>query len=154
MEEIKDYDVLILDDIQSLSGRERAQNEVLNILDAFIRRDKQVIITARRYPKYLRVLLEDGLLSRFMGGVTIEILYPNFDTRKDIIERIVIEKCLRLSEFDFIVLAKATHGWTVRELEGLLNYLEVQIQMGKNLSDNDLKEVASCFMEIKKAFIN
>jgi chromosomal replication initiator protein len=112
-------DLLIIDDIQFLSGREKTQNEFFHIFNALYQLNKQIVISSDRPPKAIPTL-EERLRSRFEGGMITDISRPNFETRVAILESKITEK-------GFIMDIPAIHfiaqniTQNIRELEGALN---------------------------------
>ena len=86
-----DLDVLILDDIQFLSGKEKAQEEFFHVFESLNQFNKQVILSSDRPPKSISTL-EDRLRSRFEGGMIVDVEKPDFETRLAIIEQKLYEK--------------------------------------------------------------
>ncbi len=112
-------DLLIIDDVQFLSGREKTQHEFFNIFNTLYQRDKQIVISSDRPPKSISTL-EDRLRSRFEGGMIADINKPNFEIRFAILESKAIEKKLSFPEETLRYIAEnITHN--IRELEGALN---------------------------------
>ena len=112
-------DVLIIDDIQFLAGKEKTQEEFFHTFNALYEKNKQIILSSDRPPKSIATL-EERLRSRFEGGMIADIGYPDFETRIAILKTKGGERGLALSEeiYEFI----ATHIQTnIRELEGALN---------------------------------
>lgn len=72
-------DILLIDDIQFLEGKEATINEFFNTFEALIARNKQIIITSDRSPEQLK--LDDRIKSRFMWGITADIQAPDYETR-------------------------------------------------------------------------
>jgi chromosomal replication initiator protein len=72
-------DILLIDDIQFLEGKEATINEFFNTFEALIARNKQIIITSDRSPEQSK--LDDRIKSRFMWGITADIQAPDYETR-------------------------------------------------------------------------
>lgn len=123
VDKFKEYyqqmDLLIIDDIQFLSGREKTQNEFFHIFNALYQLNKQIVISSDRPPKAIPTL-EERLRSRFEGGMITDISRPNFETRVAILESKIAEK-------SFLIDVPALHfiaqniTQNIRELEGALN---------------------------------
>jgi len=123
IDKFKEYyqqmDLLIIDDIQFLSGREKTQNEFFHIFNSLYQLNKQIVISSDRPPKAIPTL-EERLRSRFEGGMITDISRPNFETRVAILESKITEK-------GFIIDAPAIRfiaeniTQNIRELEGALN---------------------------------
>ena len=112
-------DLLIIDDVQFLSGREKTQHEFFNIFNTLYQRDKQIVISSDRPPKLISTL-QDRLRSRFEGGMIADIGRPGFETRLAILESKALEKKLTLPRETLEYIAQnITHN--IRELEGALN---------------------------------
>lgn len=112
-------DLLIIDDIQFLSGREKTQQEFFHIFNALYQINKQIIISSDRPPKSIQTL-EDRLRSRFEGGMITDISHPNTETRTAILKRKIAEKNITLDD-DAISFIAENITQNIRELEGALN---------------------------------
>lgn len=112
-------DLLIIDDVQFLSGKEKTQYEFFNIFNTLYQSNKQIVISSDRPPKAIATL-EDRLRSRFEGGMIADINRPDFETRMAILTSKAAQKNFYLSEE---VAQYITENITdnVRELEGALN---------------------------------
>ena len=119
-------DVLILDDIQFLSGKEKSQEEFFHVFEALNQLNKQVILSSDRPPKSISTL-EDRLRSRFEGGMIVDVEKPDFETRLAIIEQKLYEKNFKLNKEVSEYLAKNIYH-NIRELEGALNKIIVTFQ--------------------------
>ena len=112
-------DLLIIDDVQFLSGREKTQHEFFNIFNALYQKDKQIVISSDRPPKSISTL-EDRLRSRFEGGMIADISKPNFEVRLAILQSKALEKKASFPEETLRYIAEnITHN--IRKLEGALN---------------------------------
>jgi chromosomal replication initiator protein len=119
-------DVLILDDIQFLSGKEKAQEEFFHVFESLNQVGKQVILSSDRPPKSIATL-EDRLRSRFEGGMIVDVEKPDFETRLAIIDQKLHEKNFKLNKEVSEYLAKNIYH-NIRELEGALNKIIVTFQ--------------------------
>ncbi len=114
-------DILIIDDIQFLAGREKTQEEFFHIFNVLYEKNGQIIISSDRPPRAIPSLTE-RLRSRFEGGMIADISYPDYETRLAILKTKAQEKGFLLP--DEILSQIATHiQRNIRELEGALNRL-------------------------------
>ena len=120
----RQVDVLIVDDIQEIIGRERTQQEFFNTFNYLYEAKKQIIISSDRPPKEIKELNE-RLRSRFEWGVPIDIQAPDYETRMAIL-RNKAEKggIINIPEEILVYIAENIVS-NVRELEGALNKLSV-----------------------------
>ena len=111
-------DLLLIDDIQFFSGKNRTQEEFFYAFNALIEAHKQVIITCDTYPKEISGM-EDRLISRFGWGLTVAIEPPELEMRVAILLKKAEADSLALSEDVAFFIAKHIQS-NVRELEGAL----------------------------------
>jgi chromosomal replication initiator protein len=114
-------DVLIVDDVQFIAGKEKAQEEFFHTFNALHQANKQIIISSDRSPREIATL-EERLRSRFVWGMSIDMQTPDFETRCAILQTKAgshgIELDTEVTEY------LATNVQTnIRELEGALNQL-------------------------------
>lgn len=128
-EHYRSADVLIIDDIQFIAGKEKTQEEFFHTFNALHQANKQVIISSDRPPKDIPTL-QDRLLSRFSMGMTIDMQAPDFETRCVILQAKSSNLNISLGED---VIEHIAHLVTnnVRELEGFLNQLLAHCEMRK-----------------------
>ncbi len=112
-------DLLIIDDVQFISGKEKTQDEFFHIFNTLYQKNKQIIISSDRPPQEIATL-EDRLRSRFEGGMIADIGQPDLETRVAILQQKAKERNLLLPEDAAIYIASHI-GNNVRELEGALN---------------------------------
>jgi chromosomal replication initiator protein len=114
-------DVLLIDDVQFLAGKESTQEEFFHTFNYLYQLNKQVVLTSDRPPKAIATL-EDRLKSRFEWGMIADIALPDFETRKAILESKAKEKGLVLDQevIDYVAMNVQRN---IRELEGALNRL-------------------------------
>jgi len=114
-------DVLIVDDMQFIAGKEKTQEEFFHTFNALHQANKQIIITSDKSPKSIPTLTE-RLRSRFEWGMTIDIQMPDFETRCAILEAKASESGVSISRDTVEYLANNIKT-NIRELEGALNQL-------------------------------
>jgi len=115
----REIDVLLLDDIQFIVGKESTQEELFHTFNYLHAAGKQVIFTSDCPPRDLP-RLEDRLRSRFEGGLTTDIVAPDFETRVAILQTKVERQGVQVP-YDVLMLIADRVKSNVRELEGALN---------------------------------
>jgi chromosomal replication initiator protein len=114
-----DADILLLDDVQFLTGQGQAQEMLLRTLDEVASRKGQVVLASDRPPAEIDGL-DERLLSRFSGGLIVDIGQPDYETRVAIMQRKVEERGGNLAEGVARAMARFPFR-NVRELQGALN---------------------------------
>ena len=114
----RDVDVLIIDDIQFIGGKDKTEEEFFHTFNALYENNKQIIISSDRPPQSLPTL-EERLRSRFEGGLIADVAYPEFEMRVAIIKSKLQEMNKQLSDEVINLLAKKLRK-NIRELEGVL----------------------------------
>jgi len=123
MEDIKNkyrnIDVLIIDDIQFIGGKEASEMEFFHTFNVLYENSKQIIISSDRPPAAIPTLHE-RLRSRFEGGMAADITYPDYETRLAIIKTKLVQMRADLPDnICQIVALKVKRN--IREIEGILN---------------------------------
>ena len=117
----RNVDVLIVDDVQFLAGKEKIQDEFFHTFNALHQANKQIIVSSDRPPKDIPTLAE-RLRSRFAWGMSLDMQIPDFETRCAIVQTKAIVHGITLAPA--VVEYLAQHIQTnIRELEGALNQL-------------------------------
>jgi chromosomal replication initiator protein len=133
-------DVLIIDDVQFLIGKEKTQEIFFHIFNHLHQSGKQVILTSDCAPKELKGL-QERLISRFKWGLSAEISKPDFETRMAIILHKTAQDGIELSPEVVEYLAYSIDT-NVRELEGVLISLIAQASLNKKEIDLELAKQA------------
>lgn len=129
-------DLLILDDVQFISGKEKTQEEFFHTFNTLYEKDKQIVLSSDRPPKAIPTL-EQRLRSRFEGGMTADIGPPDFETRLAILKTKAQENDFEIPEKSLAYVAEMVKN-NIRELEGALKRI-----------------VASCtFKKIEPSLVN
>jgi chromosomal replication initiator protein len=129
-------DVLLMDDIQFLAGRDQTQEEFFHTFNALYHSDKQIVVTSDVYPQQIAEM-EERLISRFQSGMVADIQPPELDTRVAILmKKAELEKIPLSSEVAHF-LAQVVKS-NVRELEGTLLRLAVKAELLNHPIDLDL----------------
>ena len=114
----RNVDVLLIDDIQFITSKERTQEEFFHTFNALHQRNKQIVISSDRPPKAIPAL-ENRLLSRFESGMMADVGAPDVETRLAILESKCAEKSYPLDREILYYLANSIQS-NIRELEGAL----------------------------------
>lgn len=120
-------DVLIVDDMQFIAGKEKTQEEFFHTFNELHQANKQVIISSDKPPRSIPTLTE-RLRSRFEWGMTIDIQMPDFETRCAIVQTKAAQSGITLEQETVEYLANNIKT-NVRELEGALNQLLAYAEM-------------------------
>jgi len=148
MEDFKQHyrqvDVLIIDDIQFLAGKEKTQEEFFHTFNSLYEKNKQIILSSDRPPKTIPALTE-RLRSRFEGGMIADISAPDFETRVAILKSKMLERSVNFGDEILHYIASNIQR-NIRELEGALNRL-VAYQRVNNKTPN-LETVKSLFKSL------
>ena len=133
-------DVLLVDDIQFIAGKESTQEEFFHTFNTLHGQDKQIIVSSDRPPKSL-VTLEERLRSRFEWGLSADIQAPDFETRLAILRSKAERTGRQISDEILESIAKRVQS-NIRELEGALNRIIAFADLSGSALTPNLVEVA------------
>lgn len=142
-------DLLIIDDIQFISGKEKTQDIFFHIFNSLYQLNKQIVISSDRPPSHIQIL-EDRLRSRFEGGMITDIGNPDLETRLAILQTKLNEKKFFLSDEILKFIAENIKN-NIRELEGALNKIVATFELNKkNPTIEETKKILSSILVSKK----
>ena len=139
-------DCMLIDDIQFIAGKEYSQEEFFHTFNALYLSGRQIVLTSDRKPEEIPKV-EDRLISRFMGGLTVDIQPPDYEMRLAILKQKAKEKKFSLPEEVISFLAEAIES-NIRELEGALFRLIIKAQTSQQ--PIDLEFAQNLFGSLKR----
>lgn len=148
----RDVDVLIIDDIQFIGGKEKTEEEFFHTFNALYENNKQIIISSDRSPQSIPIL-EERLRSRFEGGLIADIGYPEYEMRVAIIKSKLQETNRTLNDVVIDLIAKKIRR-NIRELEGIIKKMlfykdKKQVEITKEIAEEIIEkstQSSSCFV--------
>ncbi|MBQ2917495.1 MAG: chromosomal replication initiator protein DnaA [Clostridia bacterium] len=162
-------DVLLIDDIQFIAGKERVQEEFFHTFNALYEDKKQIIISSDKPPREIQ-FLEDRLKSRFEWGLLADISCPDYETRLAILRKKAQEEKILVDDSILANIANKIDS-NIRELEGVFNkiiatasltHMPITIELAENtinefkaasekvLSSDFVKETVAKYFNINK----
>lgn len=143
-EHYQKIDLLIIDDVQFLSGKEKTQEEFFHIFNHLYQLNKQVVLSSDRAPKAIPTL-EERLRSRFEGGMIADVSMANYETRLAILSKKAMDDKIAISSEALGFIAQYITN-NIRELEGALNRVAVSAQLSKQ--ELTLEYVSSLLVDL------
>ena len=123
----RNTDVLLMDDIHLIAGKESTMEEFFNTFNTLIQADKQIVVTSDRPPKDIKIL-DERIRSRLEGGILADVTPPDFETRVGILNSKA--KLLNLSLDENLVFYIAEHiKVNTRQLEGVIKKLKAYVEL-------------------------
>jgi chromosomal replication initiator protein len=144
------FDVLIMDDIQFISGKEGTQNALFHLFNTLYELNKNIIFSSDKHPNHI-IGLEDRLKTRFNAGMTIDIQEPDLESRLAIIKEKSSLLPHLLNEEVISYIASVITG-SIREIEGVINVISMHSEMKqKPISINEIKALIKNSVKPKKS---
>jgi chromosomal replication initiator protein len=136
-----DIDLLLVDDIQFIAGKEGTQEALFHIFNLLHQNNKQIVFASDRNPKAMGGI-ESRLVSRFEWGLVVDISKPNFEDRLSVIKYKIDQLGLKLST-EFIIEIANRVDTNYRDIEGVINRIKARIELlpGREFDVNDLSEI-------------
>jgi len=145
----RNVDLLLIDDVQFLQGKERTQIELYHIFNALYLIGKQVILSSDTPPKNLKGL-QERLKGRFISGLVVEVKKPDLDTKLSIIRKKAKEMNIKIPHDVSLLLAKTITS-NIRELEGSLGRLKAYSEMlGRPITLEFARDTLKDILEIQE----
>ena len=148
-EKYRNIDVLLIDDVQFIIGKESTQEEFFHTFNTLYGEKKQIIISSDKPPKDMETL-EARLRTRFEWGLIADISAPDYETRMAILyKKIEIDQLERYNIPNEVIQYIATNIKTnIRELEGSLNKLIALYRINNNQKEIDIKLAAEALKDL------
>jgi chromosomal replication initiator protein len=144
------YDVLIMDDIQFVSNKEKMQEELFHLFNALYENNKQIVFSSDKHPNLIPKL-EDRLISRFNQGMIVDIPKPDTESRMGILKAKAHAMGVELGDEVVAYLAGEVDR-NIRELEGVINLVSCQAQLKKrDVTINDVRQLIATAARPKKS---
>ncbi len=148
-EKYRKYDVLIIDDIQFVSGKEGTQTELFHLFNTLYEQNKNIIFSSDKHPNHI-IGLEDRLKTRFNAGMTIDIQEPDLESRLAIVREKSSYFQFVLDEEVLLYVASVVTS-SIRELEGVLNIISMHAEVKhKSISLSEVKLLIKNSVKPKK----
>ena len=150
----RNIDVLLIDDIQFIAGKERVQEEFFHTFNSLYEDGKQIIISSDKPPRDIQ-FLEDRLKSRFEWGLLADISCPDYETRLAILRKKAQDENILIDDFILSDIANKIDS-NIRELEGVFNKIvaraslihsPITIELAENIINEfkyESEKVISC----------
>lgn len=137
-EKYRQLDLLLIDDVQFLSGKEAAQEEFFHTFNALFDAKKQIVMCSDRKPSEIQTLT-DRLVSRMSKGLIFDIKSPDFETRTAILEKKAESKNIKIPS-EILQYIAYTITSNIREMEGALNKIVIYAKFNNRVIDMELAE--------------
>ena len=149
----RNLDLLLIDDIQFIAGKDKTQEELFHTFNTLYGKNKQIVFTSDRPPKSIPSV-EERLRSRFEGGMIADIGYPDFETRLAILEN-KSQDISHLISGDILKYIAEVIPRNIRELEGALNRVIAHARLKNSpISLEETKRILSLILNKSSKYIS
>jgi len=136
----RDADLLLVDDVQFVAGKEQSQNEFFHTFNTLYESGKQIVLTSDRLPSEM-TLLDDRLRTRFEWGLTVDVQAPDYETRIAIIKNKANQRGFVIDDKSADYIARNVTA-NVRQIEGVINMINAHRELKKkDMSDAEIEEI-------------
>lgn len=136
----RDADLLLVDDVQFVAGKEQSQNEFFHTFNTLYENGRQIVLTSDRLPSEM-TLLDDRLRTRFEWGLTVDVQAPDYETRVAIVKNKAVQRGFVIDDKSADYIAKNVTT-NVRRLEGVVNMIKAHRELNKEkMSDEEIESV-------------
>lgn len=136
----RDADLLLVDDVQFVAGKEQVQNEFFHTFNTLYESGRQIVLTSDRLPSEM-TLLDDRLRTRFEWGLLTDIQPPDYETRIAIVKNKAIQRGFFIDDKNADYIAKNVTA-NVRQIEGIINTIKAHMELEKRkMSDEEIHEI-------------
>lgn len=147
----RNIDVLIMDDVHFLSGKDKSQEELFHTFNTIYNQGGQIVFSSDRPPQLIQDI-EERLRSRFAGGLVVDIQPPDLETRIAILKLKSQEWEINVPEKILELIAQKIPK-NIRELEGVLNRLAIRIQKYQKITFAEAEELIKEYLEESQKII-
>lgn len=136
----RDCDLLLVDDVQFVAGKEQSQNEFFHTFNTLYESGRQIVLTSDRLPSEM-TLLDDRLRTRFEWGLMVDVQAPDYETRVAIVKNKAVQRGFTIDDKSADYIAKNVTT-NVRLLEGVVNMINAHRDLRKSdMSDEDITAI-------------
>ena len=133
-------DLLLVDDVQFVAGKEQVQNEFFHTFNTLYESGRQIVLTSDRLPSEM-TLLDDRLRTRFEWGLLTDIQPPDYETRVAIIKNKAVQRGFMIDDKSADYIARNVTS-NVRQIEGVINMIKAHRDLKKkNMSDEEIEKL-------------
>lgn len=136
----RDADLLLVDDVQFVAGKEQSQNEFFHTFNTLYESGRQIVLTSDRQPAEM-TLLDNRLRTRFEQGLMVDVQPPDYETRVAIVKNKATQRGFVIDDKSADYIARNV-TMNVRQLEGVINMINAHRELEKHaMSEDDIESI-------------
>lgn len=136
----RDANLLLVDDVQFVAGKEQVQNEFFHTFNTLYEAGRQIVLTSDRMPSEM-TLLDDRLRTRFEWGLQVDVQAPDYETRIAIVKNKAAQRGFSLDDKSAVYIARNVTS-NVRQIEGVINSIKAHRELDKRgMTDEEIEEI-------------